>query len=66
MNSADYQRVIAELDALSSQTAELIQRFEATGFNVTMKDDYVSLHVLQHRILGMRLDYSRMIDNAIV
>lgn len=41
-----------------------MQRFEDTGFNVIMKDDYVSLHILQHRVLAMRLDYSRMIDQA--
>lgn len=63
MNTADHQRVIAELDVLLGQVAEMMQRFEATGFNVAMKDDYVELHTLQNRIMEMRLLHSRAIDS---
>ena len=63
MEQDDHLRVIAELDVLSSQIAELMQRFEATGFNVAMKDDYVELHTLQNRIMEMRLLHSRAIDS---
>ena len=66
MNPTDHQRIITELNVLLHQLTELMQRFEATGFNVTMKDDYVALHGLQHRILEMRLVHSQASDEVIV
>lgn len=66
MNLTDHQRIITELNVLLHQLTELMQRFEATGFNVTMKDDYVALHGLQHRILEMRLEHSQASDEVIV
>ncbi len=66
MNPTDHQRIITELNVLLHQLAKLMQRFEATDFNVTMKDDYVALHGLQHRILEMRLAHSQASDEAIV
>lgn len=66
MNPTDHQRIITELNVLLRQLAKLMQRFEATGFNVTMKDDYVALHGLQHRILEMRLTHSQASDEVIV
>ncbi len=65
MNPTDHQRIITELNVLLHQLAKLMQRFEATGFNVTMKDDYVALHGLQHRILEMRLAHSQASDEVI-
>lgn len=59
MERIDYQRIIAELDTLAEQVAGTMQRFEATGFTSVMKDDYVVLHVLQHRILEMRLEHTQ-------
>lgn len=64
MNSTDHQRVIDELDVLSTQIAELMQRFESTGFNAAMKDDYVELHALQNRLIEQRLHHSRAINAA--
>lgn len=61
MNPADHQRVIAELDVLSHQITKLMQRFEDTGFNVSMKDDYVNLHALQNRLIEQRLHHSQAI-----
>lgn len=63
MNTADHQRVIAELDVLFGQVTGMMQRFEATGFNMAMKDDYVTLHTLQSRIVEMRLMHSQAIDS---
>lgn len=59
MNENDRLRVIAELDTLAQQVAATILRFEATGFTAVMKDDYLELHALQHRVAQMRLQYCR-------
>jgi len=61
MEQIDHQRVIAELDTLAEQVAGTMQRFEASGFTSVMKDDYVALHALQHRILEMRLEHMRAV-----
>ena len=54
MDIADHQRVISDLDTLLTQASKLLQRFETTGFNVSMKADYIALHDLQARILDQR------------
>ncbi|MCM2318412.1 MAG: hypothetical protein NDI93_03670 [Pseudomonas sp.] len=51
---ADHQHILAELDALLVQLTHLMQRFESTGRNLTMKADYLELHDLQARILDQR------------
>jgi hypothetical protein len=66
MNPTDRQRVIAELDVLSSQVIELMQRFEATGANATMRDDYVELHALQNRLIEQRRHHSQAIDAVLM
>lgn len=59
MNEDDHRLVMAELDALRQQVASAIQKFEATGFTVILKDDYVALHELEHRITEMQIAYAR-------
>lgn len=53
---------MVELDALRQQVTSTIQRFEATGFAAILKDDYVALHDLEHRIMEMHLAHARAID----
>lgn len=62
MNSSDHRRVIAELDALVREVAVTIRRFEAAGVTALMKDDYVALHTLEHRIMEMRLVHAGAIN----
>lgn len=62
MNANDHRLVMAELDALRQQVASTIQKFEATGFAAILKDDYVALHELEHRIIEMRLTHAHAID----
>lgn len=54
MDEKDHRYVIAELDALAQQVADTIRRFETAGVTAIMKDDYVALHTLEHRIMEMR------------
>jgi len=61
MNENDHRLVMAELDALKQQAASIIQKFETTGFAAVLKDDYVALHDLEHRITEMHLAHARAI-----
>lgn len=58
MNTADHQHLINELDTLLAQIATLLQRFEATGCNATLKADYIALHELQARALKQRQEHA--------
>lgn len=62
MNENDHRLVMTELDALKQQVANTIQKFEATGFAAVLKDDYVALHDLEHRITEMHLAHARAIE----
>ena len=53
---------MAELDALRQQVVATIHRFDATGFAAIMKDDYVALHELEHRIAEMHRAHARAIE----
>lgn len=43
MNEADYQRVIDELQAVIDDTQQTIDRFETTGMDEQMPEDYDKL-----------------------
>ncbi|EWH02989.1 hypothetical protein [Halomonas sp. BC04] len=43
MNESDYQRVIDELQAVIEDTQRTIERFEATGMDEQMTEDYEKL-----------------------
>lgn len=62
MDTDDLRLVMAELDALQQQVASTIRRFEAAGVTAIMKDDYVALHALEHRIMEMRLTHERALE----
>ena len=61
MDENDHRLVMAELDALRLQVTNTIQKFEAASFAAILKDDYVALHELEHRIMNMRLGHARAI-----
>ena len=43
MNDTDHQRVIDELQALINDTQDTLDRFEATGMDKQMPEDYETL-----------------------
>ncbi len=61
---ADRQRLLAELDAMLEQVNTLMARFEATGFTIAMRDDYVALHRLQARMFDEREQHRRALVAA--
>ncbi len=62
MTPAEAQRGRAEFDILLAHIAGLIRRFEASGGDVAMRDDYLALHRLQARTLIQRQEYA--VDEA--
>lgn len=56
---SEYQRIIAELDAVIRDAKTLMARFEATGFDETMGDDYLALHELYTRMVEEQRRYTR-------
>nr|WP_297461212.1 hypothetical protein [uncultured Halomonas sp.] len=59
MTIAEYRRTINELEAVISDTKTLMARFEATGFDEAMSDDYLALHELYTRIIEEQRRYTR-------
>lgn len=64
MSVNDSRRVVVELELLGHQVADMIRRFEAAGMTTIMKDDYVALHALEHRILEMRREHLIQIGSS--
>lgn len=58
MTITEYQRIIAELDAVIGDAKTLMSRFEATGFDETMSDDYLALHELYTRVVEEQRRYT--------
>nr|WP_297461205.1 hypothetical protein [uncultured Halomonas sp.] len=56
---SEYQRIIAELDAVIRDAKALMTRFEATGFDETMSDDYLALHALYTRAVSEQRHYTQ-------
>lgn len=46
MNEAEYQQVIAELQKVIDETHHTLDRFEATGMDKQMPEDYETLLVI--------------------
>lgn len=59
MDANDHRLVMAELDTLRQQVVNTIQKFEAAGLTAILKDDYVALHTMEHRIMEMHLAHAR-------
>ena len=52
-----YRLLISQLDVLDKEVACTIKKFEDAGVTSILKNDYVALHELAHRIMEMRLKY---------
>ncbi len=59
MTLADYQRIIAELETVIGDAKTLMTRFEATGFDETLSDDYLALHALYTRMIEEQRRYTQ-------
>jgi len=62
MDVDDHRYIMAELEALRQQVAGTIRRFEDAGVTALMKDDYVALHTLEHRIMDMHDAHARAVE----
>lgn len=64
MTPDNHQRVIDELQALISETQATLTRFEKTGMDQTLSDDYEKLLViLNDAIKQQRMHTTRMLDS---
>ena len=59
MNQTEYQRVIEDLDTLITDTRQLIARFEDTGMNDEMPDDYAKLEFTISEALKQQRHYTQ-------
>ncbi|WP_304525221.1 hypothetical protein [Halomonas sp. I5-271120] len=59
MQENDYQRVIRELDQLIQDTKQLIERFDSTGMNGEMQEDYNKLLAIYDQAIKDQACYTR-------
>ena len=63
MTVDEHQRVIDELQAVIDDTQHTLNRFEATGMDDMMAEDFAQLHALLDRaIRGQKVHTLRMLD----
>ncbi|WP_458524982.1 hypothetical protein [Onishia taeanensis] len=63
MPEDDYRRVIDKLEGVIQDTQQLIERFEATGMDEKMQEDYDRLLAIQDRAIKDQTFYTRaMLD----
>ncbi len=65
MNQAEYQCVIEELDTLIAETRKLMVRFEGTGMNDEMPDDYAKLELIITQALKEQSHYTQKMLNIV-
>jgi hypothetical protein len=59
MQENDYQRVIHELEKLIQETKQLIERFDSTGMDEEMQEDYSKLLALYDQAIKDQVYYTR-------
>ena len=65
MHYHDYERVIHELEGLIHDTRRLIERFDATGMDEKMQEDYDKLLALYDQAIKDQKFYTRaMLDQS--
>lgn len=64
MTEAEHQRVIDELDEVIRETRALMERFEASGMDEAMADDYAQLHDLHARAVSDQKAHTLAMLNA--
>jgi len=63
MQENDYQRVIRELDQLIQDTRQLIERFDSTGMDERMQQDYEKLLAIYDQAIKDQTYYTRAMLN---
>ncbi|WP_040241372.1 hypothetical protein [Chromohalobacter japonicus] len=61
MNHTEYQRVVEELNTLITDTRQLIARFEDTGMDNEMPDDYTRLELMVSEALKQQRHYMQKV-----
>lgn len=61
MNHTEYQRVVEELNTLITDTQQLIARFEDTGMDNEMPDDYTRLELMVSEALKQQRHYMQKV-----
>jgi len=65
MNQSECQQVIDELDAVIDDTRELMKRFEVTGMEDEMPNDYAKLELMISEALKQQRRYTqKMLDTT--
>ncbi|MHB0775267.1 hypothetical protein [Halomonas sp. WWR20] len=64
MNQSECQQVIDKLDGVISDTRELMERFEATGMEETMPNDYHRLETIITQALKDQRHYTQVLLGA--
>ncbi|WP_172119007.1 hypothetical protein [Halomonas hibernica] len=64
MKEADHQQVINELQAIIDNTQRTIERFEATGMNVQMPEDYDKLLAILDGAVKQQRDHTMAMLDA--
>ncbi|RAR64593.1 hypothetical protein BCL93_101415 [Onishia taeanensis] len=59
MRESDYQRVIDELEKLIQGTKQLIERFDSTGMDEEMQEDYDKLLTIYDQAIKDQAHYTQ-------
>ena len=59
MNAADHQRVIDELQTLIDDTQHTLDRFEATGMDKQMPEDYETLFTILNDAVKQQREHTQ-------
>ena len=59
MQENDYLRVIHELEKLTQDTKQLIERFDGTGMDKEMQEDYDKLLAIYDQVIKDQAYYTR-------
>lgn len=59
MQASDYQRVIDELEKLVQDTKQLVERFDSTGMDEEMQEDYNKLLAIYDQAIKDQACYTR-------
>lgn len=59
MQASDYQRVIDELEKLVQDTKQLVERFDSTGMDEEMQEDYDKLLTIYDQAIKDQAHYTQ-------
>ncbi len=64
MSDSDYRHLLNELESLLEDTAEMLQRFEDSGMDERMPEDYQTLLAIQAKALQEQQSYLQALRQA--